>query len=189
MSKNNLPIANTQQNPLLEKQLQQLKDIHLPAEINRFELAAGWWGLIAIIFLLGIIYLLKKKLTNKAKNPSATSYLTLANQELEQLAKLPASSQAISQLSILLKRISLLNFPKKQVASLYGDNWIKFLNQQSDNAFSEQQATALTQLAYQKDPAIDPQLWQSLIVTSRQLIQQLLVTNTANTTHGTVKNV
>lgn len=168
-----LPNQNQVSNPL-----DQLRDIHLPTDINYFELAPGWWFLIIISIFLMLFYFLrrgKKYHQQNSKIRQKSFYLAPAHKELEQIAMLPASSLSISQLSGLLKRVCLLGYPKQQVASLSGEAWIQFLNQQSQQEyFNHEQQKAFTELMYRKNISVDNQFWQTLIQSSRIVINQIL---------------
>ncbi|GIC75799.1 DUF4381 domain-containing protein [Moritella sp. F3] len=114
--------------------LAQLKDIHLPAPVSAWPLSLYWWLVIIVIVLiigLGIYavlqYIKKTKLTRLA---------------LAELALLQQQGCEVNELHHLLKRIVLSSFPRETAASLHGDAWLKFLDQQAStnkhafNAFS-----------------------------------------------------
>jgi len=153
---------NPQQDPL-----SQLRDIHLPAPIDSFQLAPGWWLLIAVIILLGTL-LVRQWL----KRRKARIWLKPAKRELALLASKPANTRSVAELSEFLKRFCLLHFPKSQVASLSGKEWINFLNSQSSHSradepcFEPQLQRLLCQSIYQPEQAITSELWQQLIDSS-----------------------
>jgi hypothetical protein len=150
--------------------LDQLKDIHLPDNINQFELAPGWWFLITLL-ALSLIYLGYRLF----KKRHALRLLKPAKQELTQIAALTANNHSVAQLSALIKRVCLIYFPNDQVASLSGDNWTSFLNQQSEQPFfTDEQKAQLTQLAYQANAKLDKQQWQQLIKSSEQAIEYII---------------
>jgi Ca-activated chloride channel family protein len=56
----------------------------------------------------------------------------------EQVRSPQRRSESIRQLSVLLKRVALAAYPRIGVASLYGDDWLTFLDQQiGGNHFSK----------------------------------------------------
>lgn len=100
--------------------LDQLKDIHLPADISIWPIAWPWWALLvsAILIIAFSLWFHKKNKWKKAA--------------LNQLAKLqPDSDNFVSQVNRLLKQISLGPLQQTQSAQLSGLAWIEFLNTQS----------------------------------------------------------
>ncbi|GLX77545.1 membrane protein [Thalassotalea insulae] len=108
--------------------LSQLKDIHLPEQINNYPLAYGWWMLALVIVVISILlvrlWLIKRKL-NKAKK-QALAYL--ASEQLQP-----------QQIIAILKWACLQYFPRQQVAALHSDKLITFFIQQLPE--KSQQAT------------------------------------------------
>ena len=167
-----------------ENPLDKLRDIHLPEQLDQFQLAPGWWFLITIFIMLIIFAIYrwyKKRRSLYLLNP--------ANQELKEIAQLPPNTQAIAKLSALLKRVCLVYFPKHQVSALSGNNWINFLNQQcseklnnknSDNKnvlFNQEQQQVFSETMYQANSEIDNQLWQALINNSQIAIDHIIRSN------------
>lgn len=105
--------------------LAQLKDIHLPASMSAWPLSLYWWlVIIAGLFIVGLVvygvlhYLKKTRLTRLA---------------LAELALLQQQGCEVNELHHLLKRIVLSSFPRETVASLHGDAWLRFLDQQASS--------------------------------------------------------
>jgi len=96
--------------------LAQLKDIHLPQQINNYPFAIGWW-LLAIISLVllvwGIIKVKRYRSQRKDKNIA--------------LKQLKGMSLTNSQIISLLKWCCLQYFPRTSSASLFGNNFRCFL--------------------------------------------------------------
>jgi len=118
--------------------LAQLKDIHLPAPASAWPLSLYWWLVIITCVLIvglaiytGFQYIKKTKLTRLA---------------LAELTLLQKQGCEVNELHHLLKRIVLSSYPREQVASLHGDTWLAFLDQQAStnkhvfNAFSNNTA-------------------------------------------------
>ena len=105
--------------------LAQLKDIHLPAPVSAWPLSLYWWLVIIIIVLIvglaiyGVLHYLKK-----------TQLTRLALAELTQLQQ---QGCEVNDLHHLLKRIVLTSFPRQTAASLHGEAWLKFLDQQASS--------------------------------------------------------
>lgn len=156
---------NAPQNPL-----DQLRDIHLPQSIDSFQLAPGWWVLIALSALT--IYYIVKRWNKRRK---ITRYLKPALVELEFIAKLSPDNHSLEKLSALLKRVCLLYYPKKQVAHLSGKLWVEFLNQQASNElFDDQQMNIFTQVIYQPNVNIEANLWQLITNNSKTVIKVMI---------------
>ncbi len=110
--------------------LTQLKDIHLPPAVGWWPLAPGWYALIVLIFvLIGLISFLcyKRYLNTRAKKQALVllqNYLTFYEKDHNvQLAS--------ARISELLKRVALVYYPREEVASIHGQEWIGFLNKTS----------------------------------------------------------
>ena len=102
------------QNPLA-----QLNDILPPSLPSFWPPAPIYWFLLSalIICLLLLVYLLKNHKKQKAKQKIA----------LKQLIDLQQSDADFVILNQLLKGVALLYFPRRQVASLHGEQWFDFL--------------------------------------------------------------
>jgi len=103
--------------------LAQLKDIHLPAPVSAWPLSLYWWlVIILVVSIAGLAiyavlqYIKKTRLTRLA---------------LAELALLQQQTCEVNELHHLLKRIVLSSFPRETVASLHGNAWLEFLDQQA----------------------------------------------------------
>lgn len=128
-----------------ESPLEQLKDIHLPETSQSFEMAIGWWGLVILALLLLIYFIF-----NWQKKRQRLALLNPIKNEINQLKNTQPDSHAVAKLSALMKRVCLLYFPKRQVASLTGVEWADFLNAQSQQIiFDNEHKNIFTDIAYQ----------------------------------------
>lgn len=100
-----------------------LKDIHLPETIGWWPPAPGWWLLpLALIALFVTVRYAYRRLTQKTAVKSAQKLLTaLRQQPLE-------PEQTLQALSALLRRAAITLDSRKQVASLYGQAWLEYLD-------------------------------------------------------------
>jgi len=107
--------------------LTQLKDIHLPEAISWWPLAPGWYVIMLLILLLiaGLGYLIHKKHLHALAKNQALTILDSYNEQYEKDRNVQMTSARISE---LLRRVALVYFPRSEVASLHGDEWITFLN-------------------------------------------------------------
>ncbi|ARM34226.1 DUF4381 domain-containing protein [Legionella longbeachae] len=107
--------------------LAQLKDIHLPTPIGWWPLAPGWYVVIALmvlIFIFVFYWIYKNHRNAKAKN-CALILLMNYQKEYEKEHNVALTSARISE---LLRRVALVYYPRGEVASLHGENWLRFLN-------------------------------------------------------------
>ena len=111
--------------------LPELRDIHLPQEaILIFPPANGWWVLllliIAAIVLIKIIIFIRRT--------SAKIYARKLLYALQQRNDI----SAIIKMSEILRRVCIRRYP--EAISLFGKEWIDFLNGKSKNRLDEQAA-------------------------------------------------
>ena len=97
----------------------ELKDIHLPEQINDYPIALGWW-LLAAIFIAMFIFMLNKFFAAKKNNKSK-------KQALSQLTQVTPLS--VKETMALLKWATMQYFPRKNVAALYGEKFKNYLSQ------------------------------------------------------------
>lgn len=107
--------------------LTQLKDIHLPEAIGWWPLAPGWYVVMLLMLLLiaGVGYLIHKKHLNSLAKNQALKILDSYSEQYEKDRNVQLTSARISE---LLRRVALVYYPRREVASLHGDEWIVFLN-------------------------------------------------------------
>ncbi|MFT5904598.1 MAG: hypothetical protein ACI9E1_000183 [Cryomorphaceae bacterium] len=100
-------------------------------------LAPGWWALIAIVSLATTIGIWRG-----IRNYQRNAYRRVA------LAEIDTPGGDLQRLPALLKRVALSAYPRSEVASLAGQDWIDFLNQEAPGCFDDSAATYLLSLAY-----------------------------------------
>jgi len=99
--------------------LDQLKDIHLPADVSMWPIAWPWWALL-ISIIAAVVFGLWFHKKNKWKKAA-----------LNELNKLHTEDKHyVSQVNRLLKQISLGPLKQKQCAQLSGITWLDHLNGQ-----------------------------------------------------------
>lgn len=114
--------------------LNQLHDIDGIDSISWWPLAIGWWVLIGLGLIMGalIIYMIIAKIA------FARSWKNDALQQLSMMEKSLSETtvrETTVTLSQLLRRIALKRFPRKECASLIGDNWLKWLTAHDPKQF------------------------------------------------------
>ena len=174
------PLASAQpaMQPPAENPLEQLRDIHLPEQIDQFPYAPGWWILLALILIAIGYYLFRVYRYRRA-----IRLLKPAKFEISQLRSLKSdelSAHSIAKLSALLKRVCLLYFPRKTVASLSGKSWLDFLNQQAAKRqlntvfFSGDDVELFAAASYQAKPTIAQTDWHRLLQSSENCIESII---------------
>lgn len=103
-----------------------LKDLHLPPAIAWWPPAPGWFILLGLILLIGLIYAAYKYWRWRRLYFQRQALLQLS--ELKQ-QYLNQEKNSLERVSILLRRLSLYYYPRLQVAGLVGEAWLKFLDE------------------------------------------------------------
>ena len=127
-----------------------LRDLHLPEAVGRWPLAPGWWFLIALA-LVAIGYLLHLYLRHRSQGAArrhALRQLDAMTTEFEQHGDAVAFS---SNLSELLRRTMLAYAPRRDVAGLTGDEWLRWLDRDLDQPrFQGETGRKLLELPYRR---------------------------------------
>ncbi|MEM6778000.1 MAG: DUF4381 domain-containing protein [Planctomycetota bacterium] len=119
--------------------LDRLVDITTPSPISSWPPAAGWWFVMMILTLwIGVLVI------RAYRRRRGRAYRRQALMELGELRQ-----GDFATLSILLKRVALISFPREQVASLVGPPWMEFLSASCpdfilDSASAERLCTGTT---------------------------------------------
>lgn len=100
--------------------LDQLKDIHLPAEVSNWPPAYGWW-LLSVLIILALIFSSKALIKYWRNNLARRQALKALKQFKHTDSEWPV------QLNHLLKRLAISYFPQDEVAGLHLDSWCAFL--------------------------------------------------------------
>ena len=136
-----------------------IHDIHLPDAVSWWPLALGWW-LLLLIFIacaLGIYYFIKYKKNRIAK----LAYKKAALNELNKLNadyKTQSPIELLRDITLLLRRVTLSYLPRKEVASLMGEQWIIKLNELSNEiVFTDNDCTLLSNTAYKQSADFNQQ--------------------------------
>ncbi len=113
--------------------LPEIRDIYVPDSVSFLPLAYGWWIVLAIIIFSFLFFKLFLWITRTSKKYYALSQLKKINTSFPVVAAV--------QMSDLLRRICNLKF--KSASSLYGKEWIDFLNNHSTKKISGDVANLL----------------------------------------------
>ncbi len=128
--------------------LKNLNDIVLPAIVDWWPLAPGWYFLSGLL-LIALCWFGYRSLHRWMNN----RYRRAALRELQLLAdRIHATEERdanLRQIPILLKRAALSVYPRSEVAWLTGRDWIHFLNSTVKNSsFTESTARTLNKISY-----------------------------------------
>jgi len=143
-------------NPLLE-----LRDIHAPGIPGLWPPAPGWWllGLLVLIVLFLLARQLLRLYRRYRRRRAAFAALRLAGQRLEGDVR-----DLAAELSVLLRRVALSRFPRREVAALSGDSWLQFLDETGGGGrFSEGPGRVLTSAPYQPVAQLNPRELYELV--------------------------
>ena len=128
--------------------LQNLNDIVLPGVVGWWPLASGWYYLIGILLVVSAWFIY-----SAIRSWNRNRYRRAALQQLQLLAKHIENTEqrdaGLRQVPVLLKRTALSVYPRSQLASLTGRNWLDFLNSKVSSAsFTDSTAGLLDKLSY-----------------------------------------
>jgi hypothetical protein len=104
--------------------LADLRDIHLPGAVTLWPLAPGWWlilgGLLALALGVHLVLRARRRSLKRA-----------AVRELDGIEASFRRSGDVARLALslatLLRRVAIARFPRRDVASLHGRDWSRFL--------------------------------------------------------------
>lgn len=124
----------------MDSNLPDLRDIHLPSEaVSVWPLAYGWWVILLTIISILLLVWLTMFLRRKSKKIYA----------LKILSSLRANNRdSIIKMSEILRRICVYKYP--QATSLFGQQWIDFLNLHCSHKISGSVADLLISAPYMK---------------------------------------
>lgn len=104
----------------------QLHDIHLPSSADIWPLAFGWWALLFLALITTVLlirFYLQRLKRQRKKAVILKQFKTLENQ----LRKNP-NNESLAKVNILLRQLAITHYPRSEIASLTGSNWLHFLD-------------------------------------------------------------
>ncbi len=78
---------------------------------------------MATLFTLAIIKFIRFRKLKKQQQ-----HILQALAKLEEKLKKDKNTQALAEINILLRKLALMRYPRKKIASLTGKNWLYFLD-------------------------------------------------------------
>ena len=134
--------------------LQQLRDVHMPADPSWWPPAIGWWILLVLV-LCGLIWLVHLAIqAHRARRP-----LRLARAQHDALYNsLSGASPLVyaAQTNELLKRLLVHALGRQTYSPMSGEAWLLALDQESNsNNFSNGPGKILGHARFGLDPDLD----------------------------------
>jgi len=144
-----------------------IRDIHLPAPIDWWPLAPGWWILVSIILgllVIGMIIFYWRR--HHALCRSVQQHLKTIESKYQESQD---AIQLVKSISVLLRRTSITSFPGAEIASLTGQDWLSFLDEflsksPHENGFSSGVGKVLIEAPYNPNCEVNT---EELLVLSR----------------------
>jgi len=132
-----------------DPQLESLIEIALPQAIRYTPQSIGWlilFGLISILFIW-IVY-------RRYQYRKANRYRGWALEKLQDIERILRQNlgleKALAEIPVLVKQTALHCFQREKIASLSGENWLRFLDASyGGNDFTDGPGQILEQTAYQ----------------------------------------
>jgi len=136
----------------IERELPPLHDILTPEGVSLWPLAPGWWlllGIAAVTVGIGALA------WYRAKRLRRSALAELAN--LRQHLDASDPSRYAAGVSALLRRVALARYPRREVAALHGDEWLRFLDRSGGTrAFTRGGGQALAGAPWTPESRVDP---------------------------------
>jgi hypothetical protein len=111
--------------------LAQLYDIRGLGHISWWPLAPGWWGLLALMSLIGAtIYWRRRRYWRSWKGDARRALDRLDAGLTDKNVRETAAS-----LSTLLRRIAMQRHSRQECAGLWGEDWLRWLSKKDPSGF------------------------------------------------------
>jgi hypothetical protein len=137
--------------------LAELRNIHLPDPVSSYPTAPGWW-LLATLILVCTYLLIRWLIRYWRSNRYRRVGISQLNEIFKQFEANEDAKQYLASFSELLKRLALTIYPREQVASLTGEEWVAFLDRSAKSkAFSMGAGQVLMYSTYEREASFDVQ--------------------------------
>lgn len=132
-----------------------LRDWHLPEPVSWWPPAPGWWLLAGLVLAVSAAlrwWWLRRRRTAPAR--AALAELAALRSRLAQESDRRSFAVAVS---VLLRRLALVRYPRHQVAGLAGSKWLDFLDRTGGGGgFSQGPGRSLTEVPYRPSGSSEP---------------------------------
>lgn len=126
--------------------LDRLHDLVPPPPVPWWPPAPGWYWLLGIL-TVAAVFLAARAFSRWQKNRYRREALAEYHKLLPRLAN--DRTAALAQMAVLVKRTAISAFPRAEVASLTGKDWLVFLDHSAGmKEFSPESASVLENAAY-----------------------------------------
>lgn len=135
----------------------------------RFSFETSGWYVLGIFLLLVAAFLFIRWLKRYRKN----AYRREALKTITRIEQHPQNQNETNQLNeiwVLLKLVAMKSFGRQEVAQLYGDDWLEFLESKGKNTHFTQYKQIILNSLYEP-VAIDMKEIKALIKLSKQWIR------------------
>lgn len=146
----------------------QIKDVHLPLSPEIWPPAPGWWilAVTVLVFLFWVVSRLRRLWRRNQLQKEILASLHKIQQEYSD-EQIP---HFLAEVSILLRRVALMKFPRQQVAALTGKDWLSFLDQHGgDGQYSNGVGSVLAAGPYTRYSEVDK---DALLLLTRKWIKR-----------------
>lgn len=147
-----------------------LRDIHLPEPVSWWPPAPGWWLLLALA-LLAVVALMVLRRWHLRKRRRQRVFEQLSRIESAWTEHRDAL-RLVRELSVLMRRAGISLYPRRDTASLTGDNWLAWLDGTSTHrGFSEGAGRLLARAPYANSLDAEQSDIEALVTLCRDWLQ------------------
>ena len=131
-----------------------LRDIHLPAGVDWFPPAPGWWGVSVLVLSatgFAIFWCWRRYRRNRFIREAEA---LLAGLRATATQRTPL--QQVDEIAALIRRVAMSRHGRHEVAGHTGDAWLQFLDKSGKTrGFTQGPGRILGPLRFRPDPAVD----------------------------------
>ncbi|KAA0968913.1 DUF4381 domain-containing protein [Aureimonas fodinaquatilis] len=159
--------------PLTQTALRSMHDIIVPEPVSWMPQTWGW-AVVAVCLFIAVLIAVAAYVRHYRKNAYRREALRLLDEICTDMQASAALSADAFRLAELVKRTALAAWPRADVASLSGDDWIAFLNHTSKDSAGDALKDVLKDLEYQKAdsaPPLPAKMAEDLTAATRRWIE------------------
>jgi len=122
---------HTEQPVQTQDPLAELRDIHLPGSVPGWPPAPGWW-FAAVLVAAVVAFLLQRLLRYWRGNRYRRDAVRELQGLYDECKRRQDAGRYVTTCAQLLKRVAMVPFPREEIAALYGEEWVAFLDRTGD---------------------------------------------------------